>query len=43
MHGGQDWNRPRERTGLRLGGVISWATGIVVTTIGVLALRHLYG
>jgi hypothetical protein len=43
MHGGDDWTRQPERTGLRLGGVISWVMAIVVTTIGVLALKHLYG
>jgi hypothetical protein len=43
VHGGQDLNRPSERPGLRLGGVISWVTAIAVTTVGVLALRHLYG
>jgi hypothetical protein len=43
MHGGEDWNRPRDRAGLRLGGVISWVSAIVVSTIGVLAFTHLVG
>jgi hypothetical protein len=44
MHGdGDDWNRPRERTGLRLGGVISWVIAIAIAAISVLALQNLYG
>ncbi len=40
MHGGEDWNRPLERRGLPLVGIVFWVLGLVITAFTAVAVLH---